>query len=86
MAQENDREELGKRQTALSAFDRMGADCQQLFRMDAERKKPEDIMLAMGWTDPDYVRLKRFRCRKAFSKFHEEELRSRVAHQVPAST
>lgn len=86
MAQEIDREELAKRQTALNAFDKLGTDCQQLFRMDAEKRKPEEIMLAMGWKDQDYVRLKRFRCRKAFTKFHEEELLSRGVHLQPAGT
>lgn len=73
MELETDPQETARQQNALRAFDRLGPDCQQLFRMDADRKKPEEIMLAMGWKDQDYVRLKRFRCRKAFNQFHEEE-------------
>ncbi len=72
MEQEPDRNALAEQQIALSAFDRLGADCQQLFRMDADDRKPEEIMLAMGWADQNYVRLKRFRCRKTFNKFREE--------------
>lgn len=73
MDKENSKEALGQLQTALGAFDKLGADCQQLFRMDAEDRKPEEIMLAMGWKDQDYVRLKRFRCRKAFQKLLSDE-------------
>ncbi len=73
MEMEVDPQETARQQNALRAFDRLGPDCQQLFRMDADKKKPEEIMLAMGWKDQDYVRLKRFRCRKAFNQFHEEE-------------
>lgn len=84
MESEVDPQETARQQNALRAFDRLGADCQQLFRMDADKKKPEEIMLAMGWKDQDYVRLKRFRCRKAFNQFHEAERNSMGAYHQPA--
>lgn len=84
METEVDPQETARQQHALRAFDRLGPDCQQLFRMDADKKKPEEIMLAMGWKDQDYVRLKRFRCRKAFNQFNEEERGSMSASLQPA--
>lgn len=70
---EDDLSASERRHRAWRAFNKLGPDCQRLFQMDLKDQSAEEIMQELGYKNLDFVRLKRFRCKKGWIDLYGKE-------------
>ncbi len=68
-------------QRAWRAFNKLGADCQRLFRADLENKTEEEIMRELDMTNVGSVKVKRHRCKAKWIELYKHEKSAAVDEQ-----
>lgn len=64
-------------QRAWDAFNRLGADCQRLLRMDMADTPEEEVAAELGMSNVGSVKVKRCRCKKRWVELYKAEAASR---------